>query len=461
MSDKTRVLIVEDDPGLQKQLKWALKSDFDLLLAENREQALQLFEKHQPPVVVHDLGLPPDERGVSEGHASIRQMLQQSPDTRIIIMTGKGDRKDAIELIGIGAHDFLGKPVDTDQLRLIIERAGFVSELQRASREARSSVDNGDELYLLPGVIGRSRVMRQVAEMVRKVAPTLASTFIQGPSGSGKELIARAIHELSERASGPFVAINCAAIPESLLESELFGHEKGAFTGADKRSIGRIEQANGGTLFLDEIGDMAYELQAKILRFLQERIIQRVGGKTDIPVDVRVVSATHQDLGQLIADGRFREDLYYRINEFELLLPPLSERENDVELIARHLLHRFAESHQKGQLHFTEDALLAIRRHEWQGNIRQLSNVINKAVILSSAEWIGPDDLGLAGDSEDFDQITLNNIPTLKQAREETELRLIMKAMRAHDNNVKDVAAHLGVSRQRVYELLRKHDIPF
>ncbi len=457
MTDKQRVLIVEDDPGLQKQLKWALKADFDLVFAADREQALQQFERHRPAVVVHDLGLPPDERGVSEGFASVQSMLQKSPQTRIVIMTGKGDRQDAIELIGLGAHDFLAKPVDIDQLKLIVERAGFISELQREGRESESPEQQ--DLFLLPGIIGRSAVMKKVAEMVRKVAPTQASTFIHGPSGSGKELIARAIHQLSDRAEGPFVAINCAAIPESLLESELFGHEKGAFTGADRQVIGRIEQADGGTLFLDEIGDMAYELQAKILRFLQERVIQRVGGKKEIAVDVRVVSATHQNLNRMIAEGGFREDLYYRINEFELSLPPLSERENDVELIARHLLDRFAESHQKPRMRFTEDALLAIRRNEWQGNIRQLSNVINKAVILSSGDWVSAEDLGLDQRSEDFDDITLNNIPTLKQAKEETELRLIMKAMRANDNNVKEVAAQLGISRQRVYELLRKHEI--
>ncbi len=457
MSDKPCVLIVEDDPGLQKQLKWALKAEFDLLFAGDREEALRLFDRHEPPVVVHDLGLPPDERGVSEGFASVQAMLQKSSTARIVIMTGKGDRKDAIELIGLGAHDFLAKPVDIDQLRLIIERAGFVSELQRAGQQ--DAAGDSDALFLLPGVIGRSKAMRQVADMVRKVAPTAASTFIQGPSGSGKELIARALHTLSDRAEGPFVAINCAAIPESLLESELFGHEKGAFTGADRQVIGRIEQAHGGTLFLDEIGDMAYELQAKILRFLQERTIQRVGGKQEIPVDVRVVSATHQRLDELIAEGRFREDLYYRINEFELRLPPLSERENDVELIARHLLGKFAESHNKASMRFTEDALLAIRRNSWQGNIRQLSNVINKAVILSSGNWISPEDLGLEMDEEELEDLTLDNIPTLKQAREETELRLIMKAMRASDNNVKEVASQLGISRQRVYELLRKHGI--
>ncbi len=459
MSELTRVLIVEDDPGLQKQLKWALKGDFDLLFASSREEALDCFERSHPAVVVHDLGLPPDERGVSEGFASIQAMLQQAPQTRIIIMTGKGDRDDAIELIGLGAHDFLTKPVDIDQLKLIVERAGFVSALQRAGAERLSDAEGEPGLFLLPGIIGRSQAMQQVAMMVRKVAPTRASTFIQGPSGSGKELVARAIHALSDRAEGPFIAINCAAIPESLLESELFGHEKGAFTGADKQAIGRIEQADGGTLFLDEIGDMAYELQAKILRFLQERVIHRVGGKKDIAVDVRVVSATHQDLEQLIAEGRFREDLFYRINEFELRLPPLSGRENDVELIARHLLRQFAESHRKPPMRFTEDALLAIRRNEWQGNIRQLSNVINKAVILSSSEWVSAEDLGLVTQNEDSDDITLNNIPTLKQAKEETELRLIMKAMRANDNNVKEVASQLGVSRQRIYELLRKHDI--
>lgn len=465
MENKPYLMIVEDDLGLQKQLKWALKSDYSILFADNKIEAMTLFKSHAPRVVVHDLGLPPDSKGVSEGRESIESILHHSPEAKIIVMTGKGDQRDAIDMVGLGAHDFLSKPVELKTLKLIIERAMFLSKLDNkflAIRE-ESSIEIDDD-FVLPGVVGQSEVMRSVASRVKKVSKTSATIFIQGESGTGKELIARAIHSLSPRKEEPFIAINCAAIPESLLESELFGYEKGAFTGANKRTTGKIEQANAGTLFLDEIGDMAYDLQSKILRFLQERTIQRVGGSKDVSVDVRIVSATHQNLQYMIEEKQFRQDLYYRINEIEIQLPPLKARGGDIVLIARYLLEKFSRAHGKFDIEFSNDALNGIEKAEWKGNIRQLSNQINKSVILCDSNLISVEDVELgeiSGEiSSQFERdISLDNIPTLKSAKENIEFELVVKAMAANDNNVNSTAQLLGVTRQRVYELLKKHKI--
>ncbi len=460
MTSNKTILLVEDDPGLQKQLKWALKSDYEVLIASNRKSAQKLFKETIPAVVVHDLGLPPDERGVSEGKASVKQILKAYPNTRIIVMTGQGDEKDAIELVSLGAHDFFSKPVEVETLKMIIERAFFLHGLESQNNNHQRERSFDQSLFVLPGVVGQSTIMQEIARRVKKVAKTSATTYIHGASGTGKELIARAIHILSDRKEKPFVAINCAAIPEALLESELFGYEKGAFTGANKKTIGKIEQANAGTLFLDEIGDMAYDLQSKILRFLQERSIQRLGGKHDISVDVRIISATHQDLDELIARQQFREDLLYRINEIEINLPEISERGDDIELISIHLLGKFAASHGKHNLKFTDSALSAIKRASWKGNVRQLSNQINRAVILSDSDYISLDDLELKTDKHIFnEEETCDDIPTLKQAKDNAEIKTVLKALKANNNNVLETAKLLGISRQRVYELLKKHKI--
>jgi two-component system NtrC family response regulator len=465
MEEKPTLLIVEDDPGLQKQLKWALKTDYELLFADNREDAIALFNAHEPAVIVHDLGLPPDEKGVSEGKSSIQSILERSPSTRIIVMTGKGDKNDAIDLIGLGAHDFFPKPFETEALKLVLQRAHFLADLEhKAVRGQPIEKENEHDLFVLPGVVGRSKIMQGVADRVQKIARTSASVFIQGKSGTGKELIARAIHNLSLRSDQPFIAINCAAIPESLLESELFGYEKGAFTGANKRTLGKIEQAQDGTLFLDEIGDMAYELQSKILRVLQERVLNRVGGNQDIPVDIRIITATHQDITSMITAQQFREDLYYRINEIEVELPELSERGDDILLIADYLLKKFAETHGKIGLAFSTSALNSIQNTEWQGNIRQLSNQINKAVILSEGQQITEQDMNfntreISKTIHQADDESFEDLPTLKQAKEQTEFKLVSKALEANANNVMDTARQLGVSRQRVYELIKKHQI--
>lgn len=452
------LLIVEDDPGLQKQLKWAFRSEYDVVIAGERKTALDTFDKINPSVVLHDLGLPPDDRGVEEGKRSIREILQRSSSTRVIVMTGQGGEQDAIELISLGAHDFLSKPVNLDNLKVIIDRAFYLSGIESSVSRATTGLE---ELFVLPGIVAQSKPMNAIAKVIKKVATTSASVFINGESGTGKELIAQAIHELSGRKSGPFVALNCAAIPENLLESELFGHEKGAFTGADKRGIGKIEQADGGTLFLDEIGDMAYPLQSKILRFLQERVLQRLGGKNEIEVDVRVVSATHQNLHELIKTSDFRQDLFYRINEIEIEVPPLRDRGEDVELLAKYFLDKFAQAHGKNKMSFSDSAMEAIKQFQWDGNIRQLSNNINKAVILSERNVVDHEDLDLgdASLSEDINFDDDTTIPTLKSAKEEAEYVVIRRALERNNNNVTLSAKKLGVSRQRIYDLIKKYGI--
>jgi two-component system NtrC family response regulator len=458
MSNK--LLIVEDDPGLQKQLKWALKANYELLFAANRLEAYDLFVQHKPSVVLHDLGLPPHENGVIEGKTSINAMLNYNPDTKIIVMTGKGGNDDAVDMIRAGAHDYFNKPVDLQSLKLVIERAWFLSKLEIETM--RASPDNVATEMLLPGVVGRSEIMQSVANLVKKVAKTSISVFINGESGTGKDLIARAIHSLSDRSNGPFAAINCAAIPENLLESELFGYEKGAFTGATARTSGKIESAAGGTLFLDEIGDMAYGLQSKILRFLQEKTIQRLGGKEDIAVDVRIISATHQNLMQMIEEKVFRHDLYYRINEIEINIPALVDRQDDIPLLANFFLQHYSKSHGKGPVTFNDGALEAMKKCRWEGNIRQLSNIINKAVIMSDQSQIRTDSMDLPrqvieNSADDCDDVLM----TLKDAKNELEKDLVLKALRSNKSNVQLTAKMLGVSRQRIYGIMKKNKIEY
>ena len=455
-----KLLVVEDDPGLRKQLKWALKGHYDLLFAADRSEAYQLFLKHRPPVVLHDLGLPPHENGVIEGKTSINAMLNYYPDTKIIVMTGKGGNDDAVDLIRSGAHDYFNKPVDLQSLKLVIERAWVLSRLKIEPK--KDLPDNAQAEMVLPGIVGHSEVMHSVANLVKKVAKTSASVFISGESGTGKEMIARALHKLSDRSNGPFVAINCAAIPENLLESELFGYEKGAFTGATNRTMGKIESAAGGTLLLDEIGDMAYDLQSKILRFLQEKTFQRLGGTKDIAADVRIISSTHQDIAKMILDKVFRGDLYYRLDEIEIKLPALSDRPDDIPLLANYFLQLYSTSHAKGgTIRFSDDALEAMKKCRWEGNIRQLSNVVNKAVIISDQPLITPEHMDLPryndqnnshGESDDVPM-------TLKDAKIELEKDLVLRALRINKSNVQLSANMLGVSRQRVYEIMRKNKI--
>ncbi len=404
-------MIVEDDTGLQRQMRWALADAFDVHIAGDRQAALEIMSAHRPWLAVLDLGLPPDPNGATEGLQTLETIVANYPGTKAIIASGNEDRRHAMRAISYGAYDFFAKPVDIDQLRLILNRAWNVhlleEENRRLSRESRTQ---------LGGIIGTSQAMMDVCCTVEQIAPTDVSMLIMGESGTGKELIARALHDGSDRARGPFVAVNCAAIPENLLESELFGYERGAFTGAVKQTIGKVEQAKHGTLFLDEIGDMPASLQAKMLRFLQNRSFQRLGGREEIIVDVRIASATNRDLKAMCAQGTFREDLYFRLNEVSVTLPPLRAREGDALMIAEVLLRKFSEAYKKGSLELSRAAQVAISAYGWQGNVRELENRMKRAVVLTQGPRIQPSDLGLNA------QETNDTLMTLKQARQKAEL---------------------------------------
>jgi len=445
---RRRLLVVEDDRGLQSQLRWCFE-DYEVLVAEDRESALGQLRRHEPAVVLQDLGLPPDAEGVSEGFATLEQILALAPSTKVIVVTGHGDQHNAVKAVGLGAYDFYQKPVDTDVLQLIVDRAWHIHELelenQRLLRQQAASP--------LDGIVAAGPKMLQVCRIIEKVAPTTATTLVLGESGTGKELMARAIHSLSPRADRPFVAINCAAIPEALLESELFGHEKGAFTGAVRQTPGKVETADGGTLFLDEIGDMPLALQAKLLRFLQERVVERVGGREEIPVDVRVVCATNQDLDAAIREGRFREDLYYRISEITVRLPPLREREIGRLVLARILLDKAASQLKRRFSGFSADAQHAIESYAWPGNVRELENKIRSAVILAEGKQVTAADLGL-GDI-DASPPNLN----LREVRRIAETEAIRRALTLAKDNVSQAAKLLGITRPTLYDLLQKYEI--
>lgn len=443
-----RLLIVEDDKGLQSQLRWCF-DDYEVVVSGDRETAIAQLRRHQPGVVLLDLGLPPDPGGVTEGLATLEAILSMQPETKVIIVTGDNDRANAVQAIGLGAYDFYQKPVEPEILKLIVQRAYRVCELEVENRNLQES---GLE-WPLRGVIASSPEMLKVCRMVEKVAPSDITTLLLGASGTGKEVIARALHELSPRAEQKMIAINCAAIPDNLLESELFGYEKGAFTGATKQTPGKIEYANGGTLFLDEIGDLPLELQAKLLRFLQERVIERVGGRQEIPIDVRIICATHQDLTQHIQDGRFREDLYYRISEITIQIPAVKERTGDVLLLAKSFLNRFNEELGKSLRGFDKQAVAAIEAYDWPGNVRELESRIKRAIIMADNSYITLDDLEL--DSSDEEVMPFN----LRQVRESAERQAIQRALLNTDDNISEAAKLLGVTRPTLYNFLEKYNI--
>lgn len=444
------LLLVEDDPGLRKQLRWCFEG-FEVVTAEDRESAIAQLRRYEPQVVTLDLGLPPDPGGAREGLATLEQIVALSPRTKVIVITGNSDRENAVKSIGLGAYDFYQKPVDADILALIVQRAFRLWELeQENARLARQA-----STEILPGMLAASPEMLRVARTVERIAPTTASVLLLGESGTGKEVVARALHSLSSRGNRRFVPINCAAIPENLLESELFGYEKGAFTGATRQTPGRIELADGGTLLLDEIGDLPQSLQGKLLRFLQERVIERLGGRSEIPVDVRVICATHQDLQTRIADGRFREDLYYRINEVSITIPPLRERSGDAILLARGLADRFAREQGRNVLGFTEDALAAIESYPWPGNVREMENRIKRAVIMAEGQQITCADLELPQTATDLPESFFN----LRQVRDEAEARVLHRTLQWVDGNITRAAELLGVSRPTLYDLMKKHDL--
>jgi two-component system NtrC family response regulator len=447
-AEKSRMLILEDDEGLRRQYRWAL-SDYELMLAGTREEAINLARGAIPAVAIVDLGLPPDPDGATEGLAALEALRQLSPDTKVIIASGNENREYALRSIALGAYDFFQKPVDIDVLRLIVERAlrlqGLEAENRRLANAApRSPID---------GILASSDCMTKLLRTLEKFATTDVTVLLLGESGTGKELLAHAIHRLSARADGPFVAINCAAIPETLLESELFGHEKGAFTGAIRQSIGRIEKADKGTLFLDEIGDLPLAMQVKVLRFLQDHQIERVGGRQSIRVDVRIVCATHQDLDKLIADARFREDLFYRLNEVKLNIPPLRERDGDVLLLSSYFLKRFNEQFKRNVKGFASDALDALRRHPWRGNVRELENRVKRAVVMADGPVITPADLDLAGIE------TQELVLDLRTARSRAEREVLLLAWTQSDGNLSTAAKLLGVSRPTLYSLAKEHGL--
>ena len=445
------LLIVEDDLALQKQLKWSLDR-FESVTADDVASAVLQFRRNSPAVVTMDLGLPPDRDSVSEGFICLEKLLELDPAAKVIVLTGQNDQDNALRAIRMGAYDFLAKPVDPDVLALTVERAYRLYELQQENR--RLQMQQSSDVF--SGLVTRDPGMQRVCRMIEKVAPSDATVLLLGESGTGKEVLAQGLHDASKR-KGRFVAINCAAIPETLLESELFGYEKGAFTGANKSTLGKIETANGGTLMLDEIGDLPMPLQAKLLRFLQERVIERVGGRQEIPIDVRVVGATHQDLRARIADGRFREDLYYRLAEIVVDIPPLRERLGDPVLLSHAFARRFATEMRRPVPTLADDAVRALEVHRWPGNVRELQNMLKRAVIMAEEDRITAVDLGLrvATEPTDGDASTLD----LRTVRESAERHAVITALARTDGNIVRAAELLGISRPTLYDLMNRLQI--
>jgi len=447
--DNRKLLIVEDDPGLLSQLKWCFEA-YDVVTAEDRSSAINELRRHEPTVVLQDLGLPPNPEGVDEGLATLQELLKLSPHTKIIVVTGHGDQENALKSVALGAYDFYQKPVDTETLQLLVERAFNMSQLEGENRRLQNLASESP----LDGIVAASEGMLSVCRMIEKVAPTDVTTLLLGESGTGKELLARSLHRLSPRADNGFVAINCAAIPENLLESELFGFEKGAFTGAVKQTPGKIELADGGTLFLDEIGDMPLALQAKMLRFLQERVIERVGGREEIAVDVRVVCATNQNPTDLIKQDLFREDLYYRVSEITIDIPPFREREEGRLILARHLLARYAKQQGRSLVGFDDDANDAIEAYSWPGNVRELENKIKGAVIMADGKQVTAADMGIES-VEEHEANSLN----LREVRQQAESKAIRVALMKNFGNISRAAEQLGVTRPTLYDLLNKYGL--
>jgi len=436
------VLVIEDDIGIQKQLKWSL-TDYELVFAQDRSSALTQLRRYEPDVVTLDLGLPPDPANASEGLACLNDILSLHPECKVIVITGNTDNEHALKAIALGAYDYYQKPVDADVLNIIIARAFKISDLEAENRALKSAnVGNTD-------IIGNSESILKACRTVEKIAPTEITTLLLGESGTGKEVFARAIHRQSPRVNKPFVAINCASIPENLLESELFGYEKGAFTGANKTTLGKIECANGGTLLLDEIGDMPLSLQAKMLRFLQERVIERVGGRQELEVDVRVICATHRNLAEMVAEQSFREDLYYRISEITLNIPSLRQRGHDIVIIGKALLNKFNQEFNTQVQGFTDSAMQSMLHYAWPGNIRELQNKLKSAVILADSKYITEEDLGLSPRNAKVD--------TLRKVREVAETQAIRHAYTLATGNLSKTADSLGITRPTLYALIDKY----
>jgi len=443
---KPKLLIVEDDESIRTQMKWALAEDYEVLLAEDRATALNILKKERPAVVTLDLGLPPYPTDVKEGFSALADILDHDTSVKVIIITGRGEKEHALKAIGQGAYDFFYKPIQIDELRVVVNRAFHVSKLEREYRELQRELS----IESFEGMLGTNPQMQEVFSAIHKVAGTDAPVLIMGESGTGKELVARAIHRQSLRTEHPFMVINCSAIPEALLESELFGHEKGAFTGAHVQRKGRFEAAQGGTLFLDEIGELPLSLQVKLLRFLQEQQIERVGGREQIAIDARILAATNRDLKQAMTEGRFREDLYYRLAVVVISLPPLRDMGGDILVLANAFLQRYANENKKKINGFTQQAMDVLEAHSWPGNVRELENRVKRAVIMTEGSKITPADLGLTSPQAKYEKLSL------KEARESLENDLIQRALSRNKGNVTKAALELGVSRPTLYELMEK-----
>jgi two-component system NtrC family response regulator len=442
------LLVVEDDEGLQRQLKWAYEG-YEAICAGDRASAIEALRAYEPAVVTLDLGLPPDPDGTDEGFATLAEILRLKPDTKVIVATGHGARESATKAVGMGAYDFYKKPVDIDELGFIVARAFHLHEIEEENRR----LESGAGAAVLGSIITAAPEMQKVAKTIERVASADVSVMLLGASGTGKELLARAVHEKSGR-KGEFIAINCAAIPENLLEAELFGYERGAFTGAVKSNVGKIELAQSGTLFLDEVGDIPLPLQVKLLRFLQERVIERIGGRQPIAVDTRIVCATHQDLDAMTADGRFREDLYYRLAEIVVKIPSLAERSGDAVLLARHFVNRYGRELNPGVQTLSADAIDAVDAYGWPGNVRELENRIKRAVIMADGKSVTAADLDLPSNAaNDDDALPIN----LRAAREVADRKAIRQAMSRTDNNISGAAKLLGISRPTLYDLLKEY----
>lgn len=445
---KPKLLVVEDDAGMQKQLRWCLDA-YEVVLADNRSSAMQQMRRHQPAVITLDLGLPPDPDGASEGLALLQEILGLAPSSKVIVLSGSEERAHALKAIALGAYDFHTKPPDIEVLALVLARAFYLHAMQEENlRMMQAGADTP-----LGGIISRDPAMLQLCRSIEKVAASSATVVLLGDSGCGKELLARALHQLSPRRAQRFVAINCAAIPEQLLEAELFGYEKGAYTGALKQTPGKLELAQNGTFFFDEIAELALPLQAKLLRFLQERVIERLGGRSEIALDVRIVCATHQDLAALVQAGRFRADLYYRLNQIALSVPPLCQRAGDSTLLAHHFRNRYCQNEGRALLSFSSAALQAIESYAWPGNVRELESAIRRAVVMAEGPQILPADLGLDETG------ALPPSLDLRSARLATEYRIMVQALAQADGNIARAAELMGVSRPTLYDLMAHHGL--
>ncbi len=443
-----KVLVVDDDLGIQKQLKWAL-SEFDTVFAGDRSSAIAQLRRFEPTVVTLDLGLPPDPANASEGLKTLQEIMALAPRTKVIVVTGNNEKENALKAIDMGAYDFYQKPIDSDTINILIKRALKLAELENENRLLTLSSPS------MGRIIGNSDAIQSISRKAEKIALTDITALLLGESGTGKEVFARSIHEHSHRKAKPFVAINCASIPENLLESELFGYEKGAFTGANKTTLGKIETAQGGTLFLDEIGDMPLGLQAKMLRFLQERVIERVGGRSEIAVDIRVVCATHRDLQHMVREETFREDLFYRVGEIIISIPPLRDRDEDVVLLAKTFLSQYKEEYGTKTKGFSDEAVNAMLSHSWPGNIRELQNKLKSAVVLAEGTVINADDLGLTIKVKESEPMVLN----LREVREQAESKAIRRAYNQSEQNISKAAELLGVTRPTLYSLIDKYHL--